>query len=265
MFCGTDVEKTRLIMKDFKYLNGFCSLAQQGCTGVGAKAYGMQSIESRAYASSRSTTYKNQAKQAGMTLIELSVVLLILVALAGITIPYLGGTSRKALCDATDITMSKVKRVIMDRYFLDTLGAFPATRGGTDFSLHYLFNAGGWAVFDPDTQIGWRGPYLSSGLTLSASDVASLDASFNDSGGGTPRVETNFTLGDSVVLDGWGRPIILQNSPSGFRLVSAGFGTGVGLANAAIDSTIAGNRAGDDRILYLNASTPAVDINLSCD
>jgi len=97
----------------------------------------------------------------GMTLIELTVVLLILVALAGLVIPYIGGTSRKALCDATDVSMANIKKVIMGRYYLDTLGAFPKnTKAGTGYSLHYLFaKPADWNVFDIDSQVGWNGAY----------------------------------------------------------------------------------------------------------
>ena len=61
-------------------------------------------------------------QQTGVTLLELTVVLLVLVALAGVAIPYLGGTSSTALCNATDVTMQNVKKAIMERYYLDTLG-----------------------------------------------------------------------------------------------------------------------------------------------
>lgn len=204
---------------------------------------------------------RNNNTQSGMTLIELSVVLLILIALAGLATPYLSGTGRKALCDATDVTMANVKRAIMERYFLDTLGTFPATQGGSDFSLHYLFNAGGWSSFDPDTQVGWRGPYLMSSVQLES--AAALPTNLGSAAG--TYVHRGFTDNDNIILDGWGRPIIIQNSPNGFRLVSAGPGFGIGMNNADIETTIAGNRNNDDRVLYLNAPTPAGDINLSCD
>ncbi len=122
-----------------------------------------------------------QFKQLGMTLLELTVVLLVLIALAGLTVPYIGGTNRKALCDATDVSMANIKRAIMDRYFLDTLGHFPVSNGNTDFSLHYLFASGGWPAFDPDSQVGWRGPYLMNGATLE-SDSA-LDTNLTSAAG----------------------------------------------------------------------------------
>ena len=223
-----------------------------------------------------------QNKQAGMTLIELTVVLLVLVALAGLAIPYVSGTSRKALCDATDVSMANIKRVIMERYYLDTLGYAPKDSKDlddyTDYSLDYLFTKPGeWSVFDPDSQVGWRGPYLQGGLVLDASDISSLQSNFKS----TTYVNKALATSQKVVLDGWGRPFILQvpavadcktllglsdNPEKGYcaRLVSAGFGSGIGMGNADLETKITEHRKGGDRILYLNAPTPAVDINPSC-
>jgi prepilin-type N-terminal cleavage/methylation domain-containing protein len=226
-------------------------------------------------------------KQKGMTLIELTVVLLILVALAGLMLPYISGTSRKALCDATDISMMNIKQVIMERYYLDTLGNFPASKGGSDYSLNYLFTAGGWGAFDLDSQVGWNGPYLQGGLVIDASMISNLSSNFKN----TKFTKETFSAGKSIVMDAWGRPIILQipavaeckvifslasNPTEGYcaRLVSAGVGSGLGIGAGDIDthitddasttSIVEGHLMGDDRILYLNAPTPAEDINKSC-
>jgi hypothetical protein len=85
--------------------------------------------------------------------------------------------------------------------------------------------------------------------------------------------------GQTVVLDAWGRPIIIQvrdeahcsdwglpgNQGGCARLVSAGSGSDIGPSNANIDTVISGQRASDDRVLYLNTATPSVDVNLACD
>ena len=191
--------------------------------------------------------------QQGMSLIELTVVLLILVALAGLTVPYIGGTTSKVRCDATDVSMANIKRAIMDRYYLDTLGSFPATKGGTDYSVKYLFESGGWGAFNPDTQIGWRGNYLQLGTVLSS--ITDLSSNFTN----TTYVHVVMDTTQTVVLDAWQRPIILQVNSSVARLVSAGF-------DGVLETTITGNRAtgNDDRILYLNAASPSTDINPSC-
>ena len=217
--------------------------------------------------------YKHQ----GMTLLEITVVLLVLIALAGLVVPYVGGISRKALCDATDVSMANIKRAIMDRYYLDTLGSFPVSNGGTDYSLHYLFAAGGRPTFDPGTQVGWRGPYLTTAAMLESQ--AALATNLTSAAG--TYVHRAFVDNDGVVLDAWGRPIVIQvptvaqcDGITGLvgtatdycaRLVSAGSGSGFGAGNADIETTIAGNRGNDDRVLYLTAATPAADVNPDCD
>ncbi len=193
----------------------------------------------------------------GFTLIELTVVLLILIALAGLALPYLSGTSQASLCRATDVTMQNVKKVIIERFYLDTLGKFPADKGATDYNLKYLFTQGSWQDFDIDSQTGWRGPYLQNGMTLSSAP----DASFQDN----TKVHDNIIAAQIQVLDAWGRPIVLQDTGSGFRIVSAGPGSGLGLENGALDTTIAGSRGADDRVLYLDVATPSADINSACD
>lgn len=231
-------------------------------------------------------------KQSGVTLIELTVVLLILVALAGVVVPYIGGTSSAALCKATDLTMQNVKKVIMERYYLDTLGFFPkGTKNSADnYSLKYLFTKpsdAAWQSFDLNSQTGWRGPYLNNGITLCAdahptypcneSAIYKVSKLTGTTFENTAYVSNNtaFAAGDIIVLDGWGRPLILQVYPDSSnnliaRLVSAGAGNGVGLVDkygsllADIETKITDTtRKGDDRILYLNA--PATDVNPSCD
>jgi hypothetical protein len=176
-------------------------------------------------------------------------------------VPYLNGTSSAALCKATDVTMQNVKKVIMERYYLDTLGYFPKNTKDTvaNHNLKYLFTQpAGWGAFDPATQTGWRqGGYLQNGITLNADP----DPSFQDDidTDGTPIYVHDKVIANQIqVLDGWGRPIILQNTVNGFRLVSAG-------TNASIDTGISENRKEDDRVLYLDKSTPANNDNPSCD
>lgn len=109
-------------------------------------------------------------RQTGMTLIELTVVLLVLIGLAGVAIPYVSGTSRMALCQATDASMQAVKTAIMGGganagFYMDTLGYFPkATKSTTaDYNLRYLFEQSTWPTYKPKTAVGWRGPYLMGG------------------------------------------------------------------------------------------------------
>lgn len=257
----------------------------------------------------------NKHQQSGMTLIEVTVVLMFLVAIASIALPYISGTGTKAQCEATDVSMQNIKKVIVENYAVDMLGRYPANKNdvnryltcqsefadicdksdGINYNLTCLFESCDWDKFDSATNTGWRGAYLeNTGLTLSSDDVEKLDISFRDkksemfiSNAYQEHVNDNLTWGNIVVLDAWGRPIILQvpnqadcqnimglvDLPEeGYcaRLVSAGIGKGLGLENAAIDTflsepTAENPRNNDDRILYLKAPTPEYDLNTPCD
>jgi len=283
--------------------------------------------------------------QRGLTLIELTVVLLIMIALAGTVLPYVGGVGHSAMCQTTDATLHTVKDAIMggatgSGYYADLLGQFPrdryiATQGDSDpsndvysYSLHYLFvrddgkdNDGDthmpssdgmtgvdpddeWRAYTPQTAVGWRGPYLTTGASLDAATVAALDPSFSavfDSANAATDAfvyidmrsydgadaDTTPTGAEAAhlihVLDAWHRPIVLQvpyydddgagphaadYHPEYARLVSAGPGGGIEPQAAAIDTRIqdqdAGNR-GDDRVLFLSLPDPRPGGNVSCD
>jgi prepilin-type N-terminal cleavage/methylation domain-containing protein len=226
--------------------------------------------------------------QQGMTLIELSVVLLILIALAGLTVPYVGGIGSTASCQTTDATMQAVKEAIMGGtagagFYGDTLGYYPKATKSTaaDYNLTYLFSAptdsswGGMVSFNAKTTVGWRGPYLQSGgaaipAGLETSFVDVFDAATNLAG----KVHLAINAG-SQVMDAWHRPIILQvpyyggvYHPEYARLVSAGPGTGIEPGDAAIDTTIQTQDAsdrGDDRVLFLKTPDPLAGGNIPCD
>jgi len=216
-------------------------------------------------------------KQQGMTLIELTVVLLILVALAGLAIPYVGGTNRMALCQATDASMQAVKTAIMggganSGFYMDTLGYYPKdTKDAVaNYNLRYLYSNkdGGsvekWKVYNPKTAVGWRGPYLMSGFNV----PSGLNDSFKT---GTVHTDIQNDNG-SHPLDAWGRPIIIQVPPTCStsnnitdcaRLVSAGSGSGMGAGEAVINTTIVNETAsdrGDDRVLFLKTPDPVGNI-----
>jgi len=223
----------------------------------------------------------------GMTLIELTVVLLILVALAGLAIPYVGSTNRMALCQATDASMQAVKTAIMggganSGFYMDLLGEYPRDRfDANGYNLAYLFvrdnglddDGDGvgtdfdgvfdpdeeWREFNPKTAVGWRGPYLMSGGRV----PAGLNNSFADIYDPADAFTNTFTMHVDItadvgshVMDAWGRPIILQvpydtdaaeYSIDNARLVSAGPGNGIGSGNAVINTRIRDNPDANDR------------------
>jgi type II secretory pathway pseudopilin PulG len=218
----------------------------------------------------------HKTMQSGMTLMEITVVLLILIALAGMVVPYVNITSGSATCQATDATLQAVKQAIMGGavgpgYYADTLGNYPATdKDSSDYNLKYLFEQGLWDEYNPKTGVGWHGPYLMTGISLA--DKTKLAAHFS-----SDTYVHALADGDSIVMDGWGRPIVLQvpttcsistNPTDCARLVSAGPGTGIGLSDADIDTEIEDNEGaevrGDDRVLFLKIPDPYDKGNTSC-
>lgn len=228
--------------------------------------------------------------QQGMTLVELSVVLLILIALAGMAVPYVGGLGSTAMCQTTDATMQAVKEAIMGGksgpgFYGDMLGRYPALRNTpAGYSLTYLFEQGDWQAYNPKTGMGWRGPYLSGGANLSvAAGSHFVTAAY-------AHAQSN---GQTGINDAWGRPLVLQvpsqascdklTNRTGTqegecaRLVSAGPGSGPGNGSGDIDTLIEDDplttgaaeieamRSLDDRILYLRIPAPINDsANISC-
>jgi type II secretory pathway pseudopilin PulG len=228
--------------------------------------------------------------QSGMTLLEITVVLLVLIALAGLVVPYVGGTGGAAMCKATDATLQAVKQAIMGGaagpgYYADTLGSYPAIdKASTGYNLKYLSERGSWDDYNPKTGVGWRGPYLSTGGPVSGTLLHdSFGTVFNPGALATDayvHVDIKTDTG-AQVFDGWHRPIVLQipyyddddegpntadYHPENARLVSAGPGNGLGSNEAAIDTTIQSPDAsdrGDDRVLFLNIADPGS--NNACD
>jgi len=233
--------------------------------------------------------------QKGMTLIELTVVLLILVALAGLAIPYVGGTNRMALCQATDASMHAIKTAIMgggsnSGFYMDLLGKYPkATKGDTaDFNLQFLFTPmtdsswGNQNDYNPKTAVGWRGPYLMSGVTNDFSVDNDNDTNKTDelhsSFGSATYVNQAITAGDQVALDAWGRPIVIQiptACPAPYsatpekcaRLVSAGPMPGRDIQSFGLTATLANGASTDrktNRVLYLKIPDPYSEGNKRC-
>ncbi len=188
---------------------------------------------------------KNSRFQPGFTLLELTVVLLILVALAGVVLPFTQGTVEQAACQATDATLMAVKEAIMGSsagpgYYSDMGSRFPYYRDGSGnadchddttaggnprYLLHFLFNVSATTgtpkkslcpkslqTFRPNLALGWRGPYLQSGGGKLA-DPANLDASFSDTTHYVSFDHKATTFKDDLyVFDHyrWRNPVVLQ-------------------------------------------------------
>lgn len=200
--------------------------------------------------------------QRGMSLLELSVVLLILAGLAGMALPYLGGAGRTAACQATDATLATVRDAIIGSGatpgYLSDMGDFPyyldTSMTPRHDTLHFLFAnslsigattyyANGLAAgdsrlqFNPATRRGWHGPYLLNGVTI-AGQSAVLDSFHPPQCTGDCR-----------------SPVILQlpgGNASYARLVSVGPD---GVLQTVLTDLAASSR-GDDRVLFLQMADP---------
>jgi type II secretory pathway pseudopilin PulG len=222
--------------------------------------------------------------EGGYTLVELSVVLLIMLAIAGIAVPYFGGASSSALCKATDVSMKNIKEAIMEGYYVDMLGKYPqdlqalVPNAAPDYDLHYLYSEKNITgdrsqkLYDTQSQTGWRqGGYLEGGNVLDATYLGQLKPGFSSN----TYTHKAFVTGERIVKDSWGRPIILQvpsncaflaGTTDCARLVSAGAGSGLGTGDADLETPVNGHRPqdSDDRLLYLNTPTPLADVNAPC-
>jgi type II secretory pathway pseudopilin PulG len=213
---------------------------------------------------------KRPPAQGGLTLLELAVVLLVLVGLAGMLLPHLGGTGERAACTTTDATLATARDAITggarSGFYDDMLPhRLPDDNGNGRHKLHYLMERGSNPPYDPVTRVGWNGPYLQGGLRAAP---AALHASFTNPAYGEP-----VAAGDSMVVDGYRNhlnPVVIQvptddgdgddcadldasyDRTHCARLVSAG-------PDGALDTLLADADAsarGDDRVLFLRIADP---------
>jgi len=188
------------------------------------------------------------ARQQGMTLLEITVVLLILTTLAGLALPYVRGNRDMAACQITDASLHAAKEAIMggntySGYYIDTLGKYPQDLDGLgsapapEYSLYYLFSDKNLQttrrhqLFNAHSGIGWHGPYLATGTQVNAARLNKFDARFGAVFDVTqaatdayvhfdiklhdgPDLDTIKTPEEAALvphlLDAWGRPIVLQ-------------------------------------------------------
>jgi general secretion pathway protein G len=101
----------------------------------------------------RPTPRSARSRQAGFTLVELMLVLVILGILAGLVLPKFAGRTEQARITAA-VTQISTFKTALGAYEVDT-GSYPSTQAG----LRAL-------VVQPPDVVGWRGPYLESDVPL---------------------------------------------------------------------------------------------------
>lgn len=154
---------------------------------------------------------------------ELLVVLIILVAVGGLMIssasnPTVRSTDGSVLTPNAVVTQSTMQEVIKA---LVGDGADASNYYRDNFSIpnqltSLFINVNGLNAYNPATKNGWNGPYL-----LDSGTRYGTFTEVDDSDGFTDLyAEEN----DPAILDGWGRPLVLQQSSDRdfARLVSAG-------------------------------------------
>jgi len=210
-------------------------------------------------------------RRSGLTLIELIVVLVILVALAALVVPMIGTSVTGSEVDVTFQTMQRLRDAIMGGngnnigYFADMKGlpipGRPDTYGLPNdvrdllTTTHYV--SPGPPLFNVQTQRGWRGPYISQGVSGSLLEIRD---SFPN--GGQP-----------------GSAILIQTPPVGtpgmseiqrqnfVRLVSLGPNGTAGIATTPATAiwdpraptVLSANNWEDDIILYVRRDVPGMD------
>lgn len=201
---------------------------------------------------SRAESTRARARRRGMTLVELVVVLVVLAAIAGLALTSVGTVAEDAREQTTRLSLSNLRNAIDGPYRLHL--------GGIPQSVADLLRAPtGAPAYDPSSKTGWNGPYVRVpiaryvvGPILTPGAEGFVDASFTLHYGSS---------GDLAVLDGYGRPIVLQvpdpdadddysaEERRHARLVSAGFDGVVDTPRNALYPSLA--LCDDDLVLYL--------------
>jgi type II secretory pathway pseudopilin PulG len=197
--------------------------------------------------------------------VELLVVLVVMIAIAGLVVPLVGESQDLAQAQTTRASLERLRATILgsspgDGYLADCrrlprrLADLYVT---PDDDAAYL-PAEMWS-FDASTGRGWRGPYLRD---VSGRYAVNPGAGF---------VAEYGAEGEPVALDGWGRPIVLQfpvtgeASPARYlpgavaavnaRLISAGpDGVLQTPAGAVTPSELGAELRGDDVVLFLRVA-----------
>lgn len=205
-------------------------------------------------------------RRAGLTLIELIVVLVILVALAAMVVPLVGTGIGSAEIDITFTTMQRLRDAIMGGstnagYFADLKGVPIPGRGDT-YGLPYTvadllttahYVSPGPPAFNPQTQRGWRGPYISQSIGGASYQI--LDSFPNAGQPGAALVIQWPAAGSGIPVADWPRYVrLVSYGPDGQPSPATAGGTTFWLPG-----TLNATNWGDDVILYVRRDLPGLD------
>ncbi|MEO1528859.1 MAG: hypothetical protein AAFX06_25850 [Planctomycetota bacterium] len=188
----------------------------------------------------------------GLTLTELVVVLVILVALGGVAVTNLRSTAEQGSEIAAQTSVNEVRDAVM-QYWSDCKYLYPAAPASDQRLLMGDLLVSPFAPeddFDPQIALGWNGEYLQYDLRNTYTvDIAN---GFTTSYG---------TLTDFAVLDVYGRPMVIQEptlanlAPDAsyvlgdtreVRVVSAGQNGVLEIDEALFESQLTPANQGDD-------------------
>ncbi len=175
------------------------------------------------------------------TLIELIVVLSILIALGGIMLPLYAEHFSSAASTVTQATLAEIRNAML-QYWHDTKhvpldGITSVATESQRFEIAWLFanpvTGDTTNLFNPNSQIGWRGPYITS---------STADAIAN---------------GGPNLVDGWNQLLIVQyvdpsSSLKDLRIISLGANGAVDVPANIATSDLTTSSIGDDLYVALS-------------
>lgn len=151
---------------------------------------------------------KRRTFRAGLTLLELLIVLVVIAVLAGLVVPILTHHGDRSRTTATEASLSELRDVIT-QYWRDFDKSLPQSGGSSPQTLYLFVNPDTYGdgnpattdqdqTYDPHYKLGWRGPYVSQATgTYSESIADGFDSTYG-------------TDGEPALIDAWGQPIVIQ-------------------------------------------------------
>jgi prepilin-type N-terminal cleavage/methylation domain-containing protein len=229
---------------------------------------------------------RRAGRRAGLTLLELVMVVSILAILTALVVPGMTDQSEETRKTVARATMQVVRDIIANRY-LENMGEMPQpVLTGTDTTrlsatlqvtgtattklpqLQFLFvnprqydasSATPYLAindFDPQARIGWNGPYMMTKSTTYPNPTARRFAT--DPNDTRTWADFGFTTtfgqaGDFTIMDPWGSPyvIIVRSVAHGSSTAYSAYVVSAGF-NRTLETTAVGSAAtGDDILLKI--------------